>query len=586
MRKRLFLFLLLIVISLLAFFCYDMMKNPGALKDEEAKTTSTLTAVENISDSETNSITEELDVESSDISGNEIRGEMTDRYGEISGRLLDNRGRPLANYNVGLVRAGIVSLSSDGGLSRSKVFANAVTNDNGEFSLVRILPGKYAYDAFRVDLPYHNVLGRKTDRVSIGAGEKITNVLLTAIWADYLTCSGRVVDTQNRPMSNVEFSVKEVSPTAGFAYVGQTNNVGMFAIADIPEPFDMVSLTFNDDLYEVIDNTNRITVKTADNTVFLKYKTFASIPVSIQVYDLQHTDRLVRDAEIQIGEGGSWTKTRAGSLDTELVFANGEKALTIFARATDYRRTAFTAHREKVISDPLVPIYMMKTEALRPVKITLNYDESIPVQAKQGIRTNNIVTRYVGIEQQHDASGLTIQESDDPASIFVYTAEGLIAAFDLQLDNFNSGNPEASNQRIQISGQVSYGKSEEDPSVEIRLGGSNSLIVVVKEDLFYELNLSKLTLDNQVVATSRNTECVIEEMERHVDPSNGNALIDFLDNGVYELNVSYINERGDHETYSEQISISGNNDTYTLDWRDTVVGYRPLRLDTSSRSEK
>lgn len=112
----------------------------------------------------------------------------------------------------------------------------AVSNDQGEFVVENVQP---AVDYSVSVTPQGMFKKYLQSDVELGGDENILNIVLDPLRTGLL--QGRLLNTEERPVSDFEISVRSLSKNLG-VFVTKSNSVGLFHVDDFPEgPFEVIS---------------------------------------------------------------------------------------------------------------------------------------------------------------------------------------------------------------------------------------------------------------------------------------------------------------------------------------------------------
>jgi protocatechuate 3,4-dioxygenase beta subunit len=157
------------------------------------------------------------------------------RGGVMTGRIVDELGDPMSAVQVATVRSQVVN----GQRRMLPTGRSASTNDLGEFRLFGIMPGQYYLQAtWRRMGPNDPSLPDRTgypvtffpgtadagnaQRITVGAGQQISDLAMTMLPIKTARVEGTVVDSNGQPMAGVMLSVTQLS-SDGVPMFGNSN---------------------------------------------------------------------------------------------------------------------------------------------------------------------------------------------------------------------------------------------------------------------------------------------------------------------------------------------------------------------------
>ena len=150
------------------------------------------------------------------------------RGGVITGRIVDEFGEPMSGIQVAALRSQVMN----GQRRMLPAGRFASTNDLGEFRMFGIMPGQYYVQATwrrmgpndpnspdRTGYPVTFFPGTadagRAQRITIGAGQQISDVAMTMMPIRTARVEGTVVDSSGQPMAGLMLSAMQVSPESG-----------------------------------------------------------------------------------------------------------------------------------------------------------------------------------------------------------------------------------------------------------------------------------------------------------------------------------------------------------------------------------
>jgi len=255
----------------------------------------------------------------------------------ISGRVITPDRRPVQGVGVNLRQFRLGTFPE--GLARMESWQRGESVADGSFSITQVPPGEYGLMVQPPGGSQFVDAVASVDRVRVEGGKDIYNI--EVVFDLKLTISGRVTDTQGRPLANVGVSCA----SGGQLRFARTNEAGEYLIYDLNE--GLTRLRIQDIDHKSIDSRTVPgaiieDVPAGSTGVDFQIDPWESVTVAGRVLD-EATGEALPEFQLQVVEGaqrpGQYVDRFQGYYDPEGRFEVGNLApgpLTIEVRAAGY----------------------------------------------------------------------------------------------------------------------------------------------------------------------------------------------------------------------------------------------------------